>query len=55
MNFGFGENYKTAEGGMNDQRLYIYVNALYKKTELLVDSTLQDLEDWEVLFECGIP
>ena len=53
--FGFDENFKIAEGGMNDQGLYISVNALDQETGWTADSTLPDWEEWEGWFECGVP
>lgn len=53
--FGFDENFRIAEGGMNDQGLYISVNALSQPTGWIADSTLQDWEQWEGWFESGVP
>lgn len=53
--FGLDENYKIAEGGMNDQGLYISVNALSKDTGWVPDSTLQDWEQWEGWLNSGVP
>lgn len=40
---------------MNDQGLYISVNALDQETGWTVDSTLPDWEEWEGWFESGVP
>lgn len=55
MCFGFDENFKIAEGGMNDQGLYISVNALNKVTGWKADPDLQEWEEWEGWFESGVP
>jgi penicillin V acylase-like amidase (Ntn superfamily) len=53
--FGFDDSFRIAEGGMNDQGLYISVNALSEETGWVADSTLQDWEEWEGWFESGVP
>jgi len=53
--FGLDENFKIAEGGMNNQGLYISVNALDKETGWAADSTLSAWEEWEGWLESGVP
>lgn len=53
--FGVDEDFKIAEGGMNDQGLYISVNALDEDTGWNPDPNLPDWEDWSGWYESGVP
>ena len=53
--FGFDENFRIAEGGMNDQGLYISVNALGKDTGWKSDPSLPDWEQWSGWYQSGVP
>ncbi len=53
--FGTDKQERIAEGGMNDQGLYIAVNALDEDTGWTPDPELPDWEEWEGWFESGVP
>ncbi|MCF7824949.1 MAG: linear amide C-N hydrolase [Candidatus Marinimicrobia bacterium] len=53
--FGFDSTYTIAEGGMNDQGLYISVNALDEESGWKSDPTLKDWETWEGWYTSGVP
>lgn len=53
--FGFDENFKIAEGGMNEEGLFIAVNALNEDAGWQADSDLPDWEAWSGWFETGVP
>ncbi|MGB8951627.1 MAG: linear amide C-N hydrolase [Candidatus Aminicenantales bacterium] len=53
--FGFDENCKIAEGGLNEKGLFIAVNALNEDTDWKADSGLPDWEQWTGWFETGVP
>ncbi|MCB2222506.1 MAG: hypothetical protein KQI35_19135 [Bacteroidetes bacterium] len=55
MCFGTEQPSWIAEGGMNDQGLYISVNALLNPTDWEPDPALPDWETWEGWFETGVP
>jgi hypothetical protein len=55
MCFGTEQSSWIAEGGMNDQGLYISVNALLRFTDWQPDPALPDWEAWEGWFETGVP
>ena len=52
---GHDKDYRIAEGGMNDQGLYIGVNALNLPTGWKPDPAKPDWETWEGWFESGVP
>ena len=51
--FGFDENYRIAEGGMNEKGLFIAVNALNEDAGWKPDPELPDWEEWRGWFETG--
>jgi len=53
--FGFDENYKIAEGGLNEKGLFIAVNALNEDTGWKTDPGLPDWETWEGWNKTGVP
>ena len=53
--FGFDENYKIAEGGLNEKGLFIAVNALNEDSGWKVDPDLPDWEQWSGWYETGVP
>jgi hypothetical protein len=53
--FGTDVNERIAEGGMNDQGLFIGVNALVEDTGWERDPDLPDWEEWEGWYESGVP
>jgi hypothetical protein len=53
--FGFDDDYRIVEGGMNDQGLFIDVNALNESTGWQPDPGKPDWEEWEGWFETGVP
>lgn len=53
--YGTDRNERIAEGGMNDQGLFVGVNALDKDTGWKPDPDLPDWVAWEGWFESGVP
>lgn len=53
--FGFDENFKIAEGGLNEKGLFIAVNALNEDAGWRTDPDLPDWEEWSGWFETGVP
>jgi hypothetical protein len=53
--FGFDENFKIAEGGLNEKGLFIAVNALNEDTGWKADPHLPDWEEWPGWYETGVP
>ncbi len=53
--FGFDQDYRIAEGGVNDAGLFIGVNALSERAEWRPDPARPDWEEWEGWFETGVP
>lgn len=53
--FGFDKEYKIAESGMNDQGLFIGVNALDSETGWKPSPDKPDWEDWEGWYVTGVP
>jgi hypothetical protein len=53
--FGFDKEYKIAESGMNDQGLFIGVNALDNDTGWKPDPGRPDWEEWEGWYVTGVP
>jgi hypothetical protein len=53
--FGTDEDERIGEGGMNDQGLFIGVNALNEDTGWKPDPDLPDWEQWEGWYESGVP
>ena len=53
--FGTDANERIAEGGMNDQGLFIGVNALLQDTGWEPNPDLPDWEQWEGWYESGVP
>ena len=53
--FGFDEEFKIAEGGMNEKGLFIAVNALNEDAGWAADPSLKDWEEWEGWLETGVP
>lgn len=53
--FGTDESQRIAEGGMNDQGLFIGVNALDQDTGWQRNPELPDWEQWEGWYESGVP
>jgi hypothetical protein len=53
--FGIDDEFRTAEGGMNDQGLYISVNALDEDTGWKPDQDLADWEEWSGWYGTGVP
>ena len=53
--FGFDKEYKIAESGMNDQGLFIGVNALDNDTGWKPDPAKPDWEEWEGWYVTGVP
>lgn len=53
--FGFDENYKIAEGGLNEKGLFIAVNALNENSGWKPDPGLPDWEEWTGWFKTGVP
>lgn len=53
--FGFDENYKIAEGGLNEKGLFIAVNALNEDSGWKGDPSLPDWEQWSGWYETGVP
>jgi hypothetical protein len=53
--FGTDKEERIAEGGVNDQGLFIGVNALDKDTGWRADTTLADWEQWEGWYVTGVP
>lgn len=55
MCYGNGDFFQVAEGGMNDQGLYIAVNALNQETGWKGNPDLPDWETWAGWFGTGVP
>ena len=53
--FGFDEQYRIAEGGLNEKGLFIAVNALNEETGYVANPDLPDWEEWPGWFETGVP
>jgi hypothetical protein len=53
--FGFDENFRIAEGGLNEKGLFIAVNALNEDTGWKADPGLPDWEEWPGWYETGVP
>ena len=53
--FGFDEQYKIAEGGLNEKGLFIAVNALNEDAGWKANPDLQNWEEWSGWFETGVP
>lgn len=53
--FGTDENERIAEGGMNDQGLFIAVNGLNEDTGWAANPDLPNWESWEGWYETGVP
>lgn len=53
--FGTDADERIAEGGMNDQGLFIGVNALAEDTGWERNPNLPDWEEWEGWYEAGVP
>ena len=53
--FGFDENYKIAEGGLNEKGLFIAVNALNVDAGWKADPALPDWEKWVGWSGTGVP
>lgn len=53
--FGFDKEYKIAESGMNDQGLFVGVNALDNDTGWKPSPDKPDWEDWEGWYVTGVP
>ena len=53
--FGFDENYKIAEGGLNEKGLFIAVNALNADAGWKADPALPDWEKWAGWSGTGVP
>jgi hypothetical protein len=53
--FGFDENYRIAEGGLNEKGLFIAVNALNEDAGWKANPDLPDWEEWPGWFETGVP
>lgn len=53
--FGFDKEFKIAESGMNDQGLFIDVNALGSDTGWESSPEKPDWEEWEGWFGTGVP
>jgi hypothetical protein len=53
--FGFDENYKIAEGGLNEKGLFIAANALNEDAGWKPDPDLPNWEEWSGWFETGVP
>ena len=55
MCLGHDKDFRIAEGGVNDQGLFIGVNALNYPTGWKPDPAKPDWETWEGWFESGVP
>ena len=53
--FGFDENFKIAEGGLNEKGLFIAVNALNEDAGWKADPGLPNWEKWPGWYETGVP
>jgi len=53
--FGFDENYKIAEGGLNEKGLFIAVNALNEDAGWKADPGLPNWEKWPGWYQTGVP
>jgi len=53
--FGTDESERIAEGGMNDQGLFIAVNALNEAADWRPDPDLPDWTEWDGWFGAGVP
>jgi hypothetical protein len=53
--FGFDENFKIAEGGLNEKGLFIAVNALNEDAGWKADPGLPFWEEWSGWFGTGVP
>jgi len=53
--FGFDENFKIAEGGLNEKGLFIAVNALNEDAGWKADPALPNWEEWSGWYKTGVP
>jgi len=53
--FGFDENSKIAEGGLNEKGLFIAVNALNEDAGWAADPGLPNWEKWPGWYQTGVP
>jgi hypothetical protein len=53
--FGFDDNYKIAEGGLNEKGLFIAANALNEDSGWKADPGLPDWEQWSGWYRTGVP
>jgi len=53
--FGFDENFKIAEGGLNEKGLFIAVNALNEDAGWKADPGLPNWEKWPGWYQTGVP
>lgn len=53
--FGLDDDYRIAEGGLNEKSLFIAVNALNEDAGWEADPDLPDWEEWSGWLETGVP